>query len=100
LIRTPKENLLRGRTARTGEELRLALIAFRQAYNKRWLIGRHDQRSPVQFLRDQMDTLPLAAELQTGVSGIWGQRGGCGSPAHVTRRRRGMLVLAARSYLH
>jgi putative transposase len=60
-IRTLKENLLWVRTFRTVEELRLALIAFRQAYNEYWLIERHGHRSPAQFRRDQMDTLPLAA---------------------------------------
>jgi putative transposase len=60
-IRTLKENLLWVGTFRTVEELRLALIAFRQTYNERWLIGRHGHRSPAQFRRDQMDTLPLAA---------------------------------------
>jgi putative transposase len=60
-IRTLKENLLWVRTFRTVEELRLALIAFRQTYNEHWLIERHGHRSPAQFRRDQMDTLPLAA---------------------------------------
>jgi putative transposase len=60
-IRTLKENLLWVRTFRDVEELRLALIDFRQTYNERWLIERHGHRSPAQFRRDQMDTLPLAA---------------------------------------
>jgi putative transposase len=60
-IRTLKENLLRVRTFRDVEELRLALIDFRQAYNERWLIERHGHRSPAQIRRDQMDMLPLAA---------------------------------------
>jgi transposase InsO family protein len=60
-IRTLKENLLWVRTFRTVEELRLALIDFRQTYNEHWLIERHGHRSPAQFRRDQMDTLPLAA---------------------------------------
>jgi putative transposase len=60
-IRTLKENRLWVRTFRDVEELRLALIDFRQAYNERWLIARHGHRSPAQFRRDQMDTLPLAA---------------------------------------
>ena len=60
-IRTLKENLLWVRTSRTVEELRLALIEFRQTYNQHWLIGRHDHRSPAQFRQDQMDTMPLAA---------------------------------------
>jgi putative transposase len=60
-IRTLKENLLWVSTFRDVEELRLALIVFRKAYNEHWLIERHGHRSPVQFRRDQMDTLPLAA---------------------------------------
>ncbi|WP_373503117.1 transposase, partial [Aestuariivirga sp.] len=60
-IRTLKENLLWVRTFRTVEELRLALIDFRRTYNESWLIERHGHRSPAQFRRDQMDTMPLAA---------------------------------------
>ena len=60
-IRTLKENLLWVRTFRTVEELRLALLDFRQTYNEHWLIERHGHRSPAQFRRDQMDTMPLAA---------------------------------------
>jgi putative transposase len=60
-IRTLKENLLWVRTFRDVEELRLALIEFRQTYNEYWLIERHGHRSPAQFRRDQMDTFPLAA---------------------------------------
>jgi len=60
-IRTLKENLLWVRTFSTVEDLRLALIDFRQTYNECWLIERHGHRSPAQFRRDQMDTMPLAA---------------------------------------
>ncbi len=60
-IRTLKENLLWVRTFHTVEELRLALLDFRQTYNEHWLIERHGHRSPTQFRRDQMDTMPLAA---------------------------------------
>ena len=60
-IRTLKENLLWVQTFATVEELRLALIDFRQTYNERWLIERHGHRSPAQFRRDQMDAVPLAA---------------------------------------
>ena len=60
-IRTLKENLLWVRTFRTVEELRLALIEFKRTYNEYWLIERHGHRSPAQFRRDQMDTMPLAA---------------------------------------
>lgn len=60
-IRTLKENLLWVRTFRTVEELRLALIDFRRTYNEHWLIERHGHRSPAQFRRHQMDTMPRAA---------------------------------------
>jgi transposase InsO family protein len=60
-IRTLKENLLWVRTFHTVEELRLALIEFQRTYNEHWLIERHGHRSPAQFRRDQMDTMPLAA---------------------------------------
>lgn len=60
-IRTLKENLLWVRTFHTVEELRLALLDFRRTYNEHWLIERHGHRSPAQFRRDQMDTMPLAA---------------------------------------
>jgi hypothetical protein len=48
-------------TFRTVEELRLALIEFRRTYNECWLIERHGHRSPAQFRRDMMDTMPMAA---------------------------------------
>ena len=60
-IRTLKENLLWVTTFRTVEDLRLALIEFRRTYNECWLIERHGHRSPDQFRRDQIDTMPLAA---------------------------------------
>ena len=60
-IRTLKENLLWVRTFATVEELRPALLEFRQAYNEHWLIERHGHRSPAQFRRDQLDTEPLVA---------------------------------------
>ena len=60
-IRTLKENLLWVSAFRTVEELRLTLIAFRRTYNENWLIQRHGHRSPAQFRRDQMDTIPMAA---------------------------------------
>jgi putative transposase len=67
-IRTLKENLLWVRTFDTVEELREALIDFRTAYNEHWLIERHGHRSPAQFRREQMDSQPMAAQMQTGVS--------------------------------
>jgi len=60
-IRTLKENLLWVRTFHTVEELRLALLAFKETYNECWLIERHGHRSPAQFRRDQMDNQTLVA---------------------------------------
>lgn len=60
-IRTLKENPPWVGTFRNVEEPRLALIEFRRTYNENWLIERHGHRSPAQFRRDRMDTMPLAA---------------------------------------
>ena len=60
-IRTLRENLLWVRTFATVEELRLALLEFRDRYNEHWLIERHGHRSPAQFRRDQIDRQPMAA---------------------------------------
>jgi putative transposase len=48
-IRTLKENLLWVRTFETIEELRLALLEFRDTYNTSWLIERHGFISPAAF---------------------------------------------------
>ena len=56
-----KENLLWVRTFETVEELRLALLAFRETDNEHWLIERHGHRSPARFRRDQPDSQPMAA---------------------------------------
>ena len=48
-IRTLKENLLWVRTFETIEELRQALLEFRDAYNAAWLIERHGFISPIEF---------------------------------------------------
>jgi hypothetical protein len=47
LIRTLKEQLLRVRTFATVEELRLALLAFKEQYNREWFIERHGHQTPV-----------------------------------------------------
>ena len=46
-IRTLKENLLWVRYFKTIEELRQALLAFRETYNTTWLIERHGYLTPV-----------------------------------------------------
>jgi transposase InsO family protein len=60
-IRTLKENLLWLRTFGTVEELRSALLEFRQTYNSTWLIERHGSRPPDAVRQDQLSTAALAA---------------------------------------
>jgi transposase InsO family protein len=51
-IRTLKENLLWVRSFETIEELRLALLEFKQTYNEQWMLEKYDYRSPAQARRD------------------------------------------------
>jgi putative transposase len=60
-IRTLKENLLWVRTFETIEELRQALLAFRETYNTSWLIERHGFLTPAQFRQKQLQTAAIAA---------------------------------------
>jgi len=60
-IRTLKENLLWVRTFDTVEELRLALLAFREIYNTTWLIERHGFRPPAAIREEQLSAAALAA---------------------------------------
>ena len=60
-IRVLKENLLWVRRFDTVEELRLALIAFKQTYNQTWIIQRHGYRNPAQVRADQLGPMPMAA---------------------------------------
>src|SRR3712207_5680712 len=60
-IRTLKENLLWVRTFETVEELRQALLAFRETYNTTWLIERHGFLTPDQFRQKQLQTAAIAA---------------------------------------
>ena len=60
-IRVLKENLLWVRPFDTIEELRLALVAFKQTYNQTWIIERHGYRTPAQVRADQIGQLPMAA---------------------------------------
>jgi transposase InsO family protein len=60
-IRTLKENLLRVRRFATVEELRLALQAFKETYNRTWIIERHGYRTPAQVRSDRLDQVPMAA---------------------------------------
>jgi transposase InsO family protein len=60
-IRTLKENLLWVRTFATVEELRRALLAFRETYNATWLIERHGFRPPAAIREEQLSPAALAA---------------------------------------
>jgi putative transposase len=60
-IRTLKENLLWVRHFETIEELRQALLAFREVYNTTWLIGRHGYLTPEQFRHKQIQQVAKAA---------------------------------------
>ena len=60
-IRTLKENLLWVRTFETVEELRHALLVFRETYNATWLIERHGFRPPVAIRDEQLSRGALAA---------------------------------------
>jgi putative transposase len=60
-IRTLKENLLWVRTFATVEDLRAALLEFRETYNTTWLIERHGFRPPVAIRKEQLPAAALAA---------------------------------------
>jgi putative transposase len=60
-IRTLKENLLWVRTFETIEDLRQALLKFRQTYNTTWLIERHGFVSPAEFQHKQLQSAAKAA---------------------------------------
>jgi putative transposase len=60
-IRTLKENLLWVRTFDTVEQLRQALLDFRETYNASWLIERHGFRPPGAVRQDRLSTAALAA---------------------------------------
>jgi hypothetical protein len=49
------------RTFATVEELRQALLAFREVYNRTWLIERHGFRSPAAVRGEQLSPAAVAA---------------------------------------
>ena len=59
-FRTLKENLLWVQTFDTIEDLRQALLAFRQTYNTTWLIERHGFVTPAAFRQSQLQPAALA----------------------------------------
>ena len=56
-----KENLLWVRHFQTIEELRQALLEFRETYNATWLIERHGFTSPSDFRQRQLQPVAEAA---------------------------------------
>ena len=60
-IRILKENLLWVQTFDTIEELRQALLAFREIYNAAWLIERHGFVAPAAFRYQQLQPVAMAA---------------------------------------
>ena len=60
-IRTLKENLLWVRHFKTIEELRQALLAFREVYNTTWLIERHGFISPAALRQKKLQPVARAA---------------------------------------
>src|SRR3712207_6317113 len=60
-IRTLEENLLWVRSFDTVEELRQALLEFRETYDATWLIERHGFRTPDAVRREQLQPAALAA---------------------------------------
>src|SRR5829696_2596534 len=60
-IRTLKENLLWVRTFDTVEDLRQALLAFRETYNTTWLIERHGFITPAAARQKQFQPAAMAA---------------------------------------
>jgi transposase InsO family protein len=60
-IRTLKENLLWVRRSDTIEDLRLALHAFKDTYNRTWIVERHGSQTPAAVRAAQLSPLPVAA---------------------------------------
>jgi putative transposase len=60
-IRTLKENLLWVRRFATIEELRRALHAFKDTYNRTWIVERYGYRTPAQVRAEHLGTLTTAA---------------------------------------
>ena len=60
-IRTLKEDLLWVRRFDTIEELRQALHAFKETYNRTWIVERHRYQTPAAVRAVQLAPLPAAA---------------------------------------
>ena len=53
-VRTLKENLLWLKPFRDAEELRVALLKFRDRYNQSWILQRHGYKTPAQVRAEQL----------------------------------------------
>jgi putative transposase len=53
-IRPLKEQLLWVRPFETGEELRVALLDFKERYNREWLCERHGHQTPAAVRAQRM----------------------------------------------
>ena len=60
-VRILKENLLWLRRFDTVEEIRQALLEFRETYNREWIVGRHGYKTPAQVRKEQIATVSEAA---------------------------------------
>ena len=60
-IRTLKENLLWVKHFKSIEDLRLALLEFRETYNEKWIMQRHGYKTPAQVSRDILVNRAMAA---------------------------------------
>lgn len=60
-VRILKENLLWIRRFNTVEELRKALLKFKETYNRQWIIGRHGYKTPSQVRERQIVLTECAA---------------------------------------
>lgn len=56
-VRILKENLLWLRPFRDAEELRHALLEFKQTYNQSWILQRHGYKTPAQIRMEQIGPL-------------------------------------------
>lgn len=60
-VRTLKENLLWLKPFTDAEELRQALLAFKDEYNSKWILHRHGYKTPAQVRAAQTGSVKKAA---------------------------------------
>ena len=60
-VRILKENLLWIKTFNDTEELRKALLDFKDQYNKNWILHRHGYKTPAQVREQSLKAMELAA---------------------------------------